>query len=218
MKQILGIDYLGAQNYVKFLCDNHPKGFAAGFLVKAEGWKSGLLAVRALAKTGKCKVMRIHGEWHDDHRFGQSDIKQAVKTAEKIAVIAEQFPEIKFYYSPWLEPHASEADMKACKKTCRQVLPKSVKLVAGRHTTKGIQEVHHSAAVGGKYIFSFDGLSMFTTKVSTWKKAHAGAMMFFGWIPQCNGYTFDDVKVPRWERTDWICKEELDKIINLLKG
>lgn len=217
MKQILGIDYLGSQNYVDFLCKNHPKGFAAGFLVKADGWKSGLIAVRALAKTGKCPVMRIHGQWHDDHRFSEKDIPQAVKTAEQIAKIAERFPDIKFFYSPWLEGHATQTVMRACKKACRKVLPRKVKLVSSVNMPKGYNEVHHGGPIAGKYIFSYDGLDMFKTNHSSWQKAHLGAEQFYAWIPQCNGYTYCDVKVPRWERTDWLTKAQLDKMVDLLK-
>lgn len=217
MSQIVGIDWLGGQNYVEFLCENHPKGFAAGFLIKAQGWKSGLIAVRALAKTGKCPVMRLNGIWHDDHGFTEKDIPAAVKIAEQILVISETYPKIKFFYSPWLEPHCSDAAMRACRKACRAVLGKRVPIVCGHELAKGISEVHHGAATRSPYIFSFDGLDMFTTSVSRWKTMHKNAQQFYGWIPQCNGYTKDNQKPPRWDRHDWITKKELDKMVSLLK-
>ena len=216
--QIKGIDYIAGVNYIDTIVKHHPKGWAAGFLVRVKHWKSGLKAVKALAETGLCLNMRIHGEWHDDHKFTDRDIPRAVKIAERVAKLAEQYPNIKFYYSPWLEPQASVKDMKACVRACKKVLPKRVTVVAGRTIPLTMGEVHHSLfAPCLRYIFSFDGLDMFKTPliISYWKELHKEAKIFFAWTPRCNGYT-NTATHPRNKRTDWLTGADIKRIVKAM--
>lgn len=208
-----GIDYLGGQNYINTIVDHHPPGFAAGFLVKASGWKSGLKAARALAKTGKCPVMRIHGIWHDNHHFTEKDIAPAVKIAKRVAKFQAAYPNIKIMYSPWLEHGAKNKLFKKCAKACKKELPKKVKIVnSGPKRLRGIDEVHHSSPIWGKYIFSFDGEDMFESNVEATKKNHKKSIYFFGWIPECNGKKYLHETTPRPDRKHWLKAAHIKKM------
>lgn len=214
---IYGIDYLGAAgnwrgNYIRAMCANHPKDFAAGFLCKASGWRNGMRAARKLAATGKCKVMRIHGIWRDDHAFTRRDIRKAVKQARKVAKLACKYPEIQFYFSPWLEHRAPLELWKDCRAACKKVLPKSVKIVSSGTQTGGIDEVHHALPVPGKYLFSFDGADMLQENVAQWKRLHPNALIFFGWIPSCNGKASLHDQTPRRLRQQWPTAMEIRQI------
>lgn len=207
MKTRYGIDYIGGVNYRRVIKKHHPTGYAAGFLCYASGWKNGILAARSLAAAGgaaRCPVMRISGIWRDDHNFTEKDIPRAVKQAEKVAALAADYPEIKIFFSPWLEHRADKKLWNKCKKACRKVLPRRVKIVnCGPARPKGINEVHHSNPVPGKYIFSFDGKDMFKSSVPYWKSKHKNSLYFYGWFPQLNGKCYLNDSTPRSQRKCW---------------
>lgn len=207
-QMILGLDYIGGVNYIKPIVKAHPKGMAAGFLCRASGWDNGMKAARALAKSGRCNIMRIHGLWHDSHHFTQSDIAPAVREARRVAKLKEKFPELTLYYSPWLEPgtHHNPTPrelLRKVRKACRKVLPADIKLVSFKPFDKGIIEIHHSAAVGGKYFFSFDGLDMSKASIPSWKQTHRSAILFFGWESSLNGKRYPSESTPRHLRTHY---------------
>jgi hypothetical protein len=214
----LGIDYVGGRNYVQTITRNHPPGWAAGFLCYASGWKNGIGAARALAKTGKCPIMRIAGVWRDDHSFTEKDIPRAVRHARQVARLSIEYPEIKFLYSPWLEHRADNKLFRKCKKACREVLPRQVQIVCcGPAMPRGINEVHHGSPLPGKYIFSYDGKDMFTANVRRDKAIHSGALYFFAWIPRCNGRSSLHDTTPRHLRHDWLTAKDIRKMVELTK-
>jgi hypothetical protein len=219
----LGIDYLGAAgnehgDYIKAMCKAHPAGFAAGFLLVASGWKNGIRAARALAKTGKCPVMRLHGLWLDSHHFTEADIKTAVKEAKRVAKFAEEFPDIKIYFSPWLEHRANATLWRKCRKACREVLPKSIKIVSSGPAPTGRVEAHGgSCAPYGDYIYSYDGKDIFKSNVAFDKKVHCDTILFMAWCPACNlRRTLLDT-VPRDSRTEWLTVEDIKRMEALLR-
>lgn len=213
-----GIDYLGGVNYTNTIERHHPDGYAAGFLCKASGWKNGIKAAKVLAKTGKCPVMRLHGLWRDDHTFKEKHIEKAVKQAQKVAKLKEKYPDIKIFYSPWLEHRASQKLFRACKKACKNVLPKEIKIVcSGNPLPYGINEVHHSYRKHAKYIFSYDGEDMLDSPVS-YLSIHKQAKLFFGWTPRCNGKKFLRDSTNRAKRTAWLRKKDIKAMVRGLEG
>jgi hypothetical protein len=205
---LVGIDYIGGVNYRKIIAKHHPNGFAAGFLCKASGWKNGIKAARRLAKTGRCPVMRIHGLWHDDHRFYAVDIKRAVRQARKVAKLADRFPDIKFYYSPWLEPKNSALYYPKLYRRLTKVLPSTVEIVIPGYIN-AIDEVHHMLPDHTPFIFSFDGRDQRTQDVQRWKRQVYQARLFFGWIYECNGLSGSSDETPRALRKHWLTARDI---------
>lgn len=214
-----GLDYIGGVNYINAIRNGHPDGFAAGFLCRASGWKNGIRAARALAKTGRCPVMRIHGVWRDDHNFTEKHISIAVKQAEKVAKLVELYPGIKFYYSPWLEHRANLRLFRKCARACKKVLPKKVKIVSsGLVRPRGIDEVHHAGPLPGKYIFSFDGKDMCKSNIGYWRNIHYRALLFYGWTPKLNGKKSMSDKTERSKRSYYPKAREIAEYRRLIQG
>lgn len=206
---IYGIDYIGGVNYIDVVKKYHPHDFAIGILNKASGWDNGIKAARYWCKHDVSRIYRISGIWHDNHTFNKQDIEPAVLQAEKVARLATKYPNYQFYFQPWLEPGTHQKPcsyklLKRVKKACREVLPKRVKIVTGRQMPKGWSEVHHGAALSGKYIASFDGLSMFDTDSRHWLTEWYDARIVFGWCWQCNGKWGEGDRRAREDRTDWL--------------
>lgn len=217
----LGIDYLGAggsKEYQRAIIKAHPADFAAGFLLKASGWKSPMPCIRRLLKTGKCQVVRIHALWRDGHDFTERDIAPAVRWAKRVAKLAEDFPDVKIYFSPWLEHRASSALFRKVKRACREVLPKRVKIVCcGNAMPKGINEMHHGGPLPGKYIFSYDGDDIFESDVRRVKDLHKRALYFFGWSPCFNGKRTLTDDTPRERRTCWPTAKDIGRMAEELR-
>lgn len=217
----LGIDYLGAggnRRYRNRICKFHPKGSAAGFLCRASGWRNGIRAARQLAKTGRCPVMRIHGLWLDNHNFERKHIRVAVRQAKKVAKLAKRFPQIKFYFSPWLE-HREQSLFDKCAAKCKAVLPCSVDIVSSGPRRDGyIHEVHHSGPSQSPYFYSYDGADMRRENVRGDKILHRDARLFFGWIPQCNGRAHLNDTTPRRKRTHYLKQSDFVEIKRLLRS
>ena len=213
----LGIDYIGGVNYIPTIVRHHPEGMGAGFLCRADGWGNGIRAARALAETGLCPVMRIHGLWRDNHHFNEKFISPAVEQAKEVDKLARDYPNITIFYSPWLEPDATPEIMSLCLRRCRKVLLKRVKLVAGRTIRNRINEYHHIMwAVPGKYIFSYDGAQM--RQVNHMKKVHKKAKLFYGWIPKFNGKHSLYDSTPRELRKCWPRGSDIRRVEKRLKG
>lgn len=221
----IGIDYLLAAgnkhgDYITAMCRNHPKGFGAGFLFKVSGCKHGAKAANALAKTGKLDgaFCRCHGLWHDTHRFTKKSIKPAVKQAERLAVLVERYPNIKWFYSPWLEPVCSFSLMKECLRACRKVLPRKVRLVSGVYTYDRLTETHGDVFNWtSRYIYSFDGSDMFERDAAFYLRMHKGAKFKMGWTARCNLKMYASQAKPRQDRVAWLRKQDIEKMERILR-
>lgn len=212
-----GMDYIGGVNYIDVICRHHPKKFAAGFLCRASGWGNGIAAARALAESGRCEVMRIHGLWDDNHYFTERDIKRAERQAKKVARLKEDYPEITIFYSPWLEHRAPEYLFKACKEACRRRLPKEVKIISSGAYSRGIREVHHSPPVSDPYFFSYDGADIFKDDVGETKRVHGRAIHFYGWTPSYNGKRYLNDNTPRQDRKHWPTGQDIRAMRRLMR-
>lgn len=223
---ILGIDYLAASNYPDVVIKHHPPGWAAGFLLRASGWKSPLPTIRKLFETGHCPGSRIHGLWKDKHDFTERDITPAVKRAEAVARLAEDFPRIELYFSPWLEPGTRERPipvllLKKVKSECRKVLPRRVKIVVPG-TPKGIDEIHGPAAliassVSKKYIFSWDGNDMLDPHYPKIEFGPDDPLICFAWTVKCNGLKNETDTTLRQNRKNWLRAEDVRLIVEAMR-
>lgn len=217
-----GIDYIGLAHCFKPVIKYHPKGLGIGLLQKASGWRNGLRGLRKVLKERSSDIpfVRVHALWYDNHTFTKSDIKKAVKQAKKLAKIVDQFPEVDFYFSPWLESYASAPLTRKCLEKCREVLPTRVLLVStGAFVSGYINEVHHSKPVNGHYSFSYDGESMRDANISQYKREHSQALLFMGWTWKCNGKKDKYDKTSRFARRfkdNWVNEQEIKYIASNL--
>lgn len=208
---IIAHDYILGAKYERAIIDGHPNGRGAGFLINVSGIPSSLGTIERLASTGKAPLIRVHGVWRDNHDFGKTQKKQAIKRAKRLAPIIEKFPNIKWYYSPFLEPRNPRKRLyNSTLKACRKVLPACTKLVASslegtvlKHAD--VTEMHHNGYhnVPGKKFFSFDGLDAFEADVPAWLNRANKAEVFFLWTASYNGKRDTGDKTPRKLRKNW---------------
>lgn len=201
-----GIDYLLAGKYPEVVIENHPKGFACGFIWEVDGSPKTDKVINKLLISGKCLKTRIHLSWRDDHNFSEKDIPIAVAKAREVAKIVEKHPTVEFYVSPWLEHRASLSLLNKLVPQVKNALPSRVKYVnsyidGGAYLPNEINEVHHTFTVPkGKYIHSFDGVTALDADVEKYKKVHNKAELFFFWDWSANSRYSSEDPTPRKDR------------------
>lgn len=182
-----GIEYLLAGKYPEIVIENHPKGFACGFIWEVDGSPKTNKVINMLLAAAKCSKIRIHLSWKDSHSFTEADIPIAVAKAKEVARIVDKYPSVEFYVSPWLEHRASLSLLQKLAPQVKKALPSRVKYVnsfisGGDFMPGEINEVHHSlSAPKGKYIHSFDGLDQLDVDMNKYKDIHKNAEIFFSW-------------------------------------
>ena len=194
-----GIDYLLAGKYPEVVIENHPKGWACGFIWDVDGSPKTDKVIDKLLATGKCKITRIHLSWRDDHNFGESDVTKAVAKAKEVDFIVKKYQDVTFYVSPWLEHKAKIELVQKLQKQVSAVLPSRVKYVnsfisGGAYLPGVINEVHHTFSVPkGTYLYSDDGRSALDADVQKLKEVHSKAVIYFFWDASNNSrYAVDD--------------------------
>lgn len=184
---INGIDYLLSGKYPQTVLDNHPDGFACGFIYEVDGSPKTDKIIVKLLSTGKCPKIRIHLSWKDSHVFTEADIPTAVRKAKEVAFIVNQFPQVEFFVSPWLEHRANLSLVEKLRKEVTKALPKRVRYVnsfisGGAYLSGAVNEVHSAlVAPKGDYVTSFDGLDQLDAEMAKFKDVHQRALIFFGW-------------------------------------
>jgi len=201
----IGQDCIGGANYEARIIKHLPEGMALGILVKASGWPDGLKALdRILAARPDILFVRVSGIWHDDHWFGKRHIRQAVRIGKRLKKLAKKYPNVKFYYQPWLEPRCLKTTADKLVNRLKKKLPEKITIVfPGYCTNRVIDEAHHSYS--GKYgaIFSEDGDP--SSDITDYKKHYKSlnCPIFFGWEYIFNGLTSTDDETARQNRNRW---------------
>lgn len=195
-----GIDYLGGARYPDVVVENHPEGFACGFLWEVDGFGSAKKAVNQLLKSGKCTKIRIHLSWKDSHNFTESDIPEAERKTQEVMATIGKFPRVQFYISPWLEHKANLQLIQKLKRTVKKYFTPQVKYVnsfisGGAYLPNEINEIHHSFNVPrGDYIYSDDGVTALDSDVSKINITHKNALIRYLWDSSLNlKYATDEI-------------------------
>lgn len=220
MKNKFGHDYILGGEYETAILRAHPDGAPAGFLWEVDGVKSSKSVIEKLAKSGKAPVIRVHGVWKDDHRFGKKEGDLAIERAKELNKIVKKYPSIRWYYSPFLEPRGvAPSFYDEVVKDCKKVLPKGTKFVASSlegHVIASADytEMHHDGwkKVSGKTIFSFDGKDCIDADVTKIKKIARSSELFFFWTWAYNGKFGDKDKRERKKRTSWASAKKIQSI------
>lgn len=195
---LYGIDYLAGATYRRKMLNNHPEGFAAGFFCNTFGnaWK----AIRALAKTGKCPLIRVHAIWDNAHKYRpKTHLPIIKKELRRCLKAAKDFPNVKFEFSPFCEHTMDKETLVPLLKECLSIIYKrdviNIELVNSAWTGAFVQidgvinEVHNSGKKPkrGFYNFSFDGADCLQADMEKTKQEHfERAKTFFFWTPPMN--------------------------------
>lgn len=195
---IYGIDYLAGATYSQLLINNHPKGWAAGFFANTFG--NAFPTIRALAKTGKCPVIRVHAVWDDLHRYNPTTHNPIIKNEfKKCVAAAKKFPKVQFQFSPFCEHTIEQRKFDDIVVNLQASLPDDVKnIIFVNSSLKGdyiydakmiINECHGSKSSiprKGRYNFSYDGQDCYNANVESDKKKQSKAEIFFFWTLSLN--------------------------------
>lgn len=222
---LFGVDYLAGANYGKLIVDEHPDGWAAGFILNTNKpeWKisNAWPAISALCATGRCPIIRVHAVWDDRHKYNPKIHDPIIKEEfRRCAEMRNAHPHVKFQFSWFCENNMTAAQNQ---KMVRELTHPSIELVnsvyKGAVVGGCITEVHgNHSPVRGRYNYSFDGSHCFDSNVQGLKKTHANADIFFFWFAQCNGRWSADPKkdpTPRNKRSAWPYPKLLDSAIYL---
>lgn len=217
-----GIDYLGGANYERLILDNHPSGWAAGFILttndpqwpKNRAWP----VIRKLLATGRCPRVRVHGVWRDTHGYvARRDDPIIFRQLRKANEVQAEFPGAEIQFSPFCEHNIRGAALR----NLIDRLKAQTSLTLVNSVYKGdlvgdiMNEVHGDtvAPASGRYIYSFDGTSAYERDVKAMKRAHRRADTFYLWIPQMNGRAHTKDPTPRNLRKSWPTPDDIRKLV-----
>lgn len=180
------MDYLAGATYKKEILKAHPAGFAAGFFAVTFG--DAFPVIRALLKTGKCPLVRINLLWSDTHSYGDKDIPNIKKLANKCQQLANEFPNVDVRVAPFTEHNLGNPDKYL---DIAQLAAPNCIIVntpwTGAFSQKYINEIHgdHSKP-NGRYQYSFDGTEVTNSDVEAYKKKYGDAEVFMLWSSRFN--------------------------------
>ena len=194
---IFGMDYLAGATYQSLIVKNHPKGWAAGFFGNTFG--NAYPAIRALAKSGKCPIIRVHAIWDDNHKYDAKKHYPMIKNQfNRCIAAARKFPKVQFQFSPMCEHTIPKDEFDKLILNLRVILPDDVdNIIFVNCSLKGdyiydskmiVNECHNVGSVPkkGKYNFSYDGVDCYNADVEKDKKKQSKADIFFFWTVSYN--------------------------------
>jgi hypothetical protein len=200
---IYGLDTLGLARF----SDEAIRAIPVGIPVSAFALTFGEASknVRKACKLRKPSHVKIQMLWDDAHDFGDSDIPMLKTIAENYERIAKEFPKIVFYLSPFCEHRLSNPDkyLDIVARHAPSCIPLNTPWT-GKLSRKYLNEVHGShEAPAGKYLYSNDGTNSVDANITSDKRQHRRAEIFWFWHPAFNGRKNSADPTPRPERRAW---------------
>lgn len=210
-----GLDFIGGSNYPELINETHKKHRSIGVLLSASGWdeSKAWIVVKQASESKVCPIIKVIGKWEDDHRFTESHINKSIQQFQKLKKIAEEFPDQKFWFNPWLEYRASAADIetltsKLDNSACNIEIvlnPETIKQPFKRGK-KFIVELHHKHFEDiprTRMSFSYDGNDQVDSDLERDLKRAKDVECFWGWDWRFNGKYSEKDNRPRDKRTHW---------------
>ena len=214
---ILGLDYLGGAAYGDIILANHPQGWAAGFFDDEFG--DCLKVATALAKTGKCPLIRIQLIWHANHQYGDGDIQAITAKAKKWESFKSQFQNIRVQLSPFCEHTLSDASryLDLCLLNAPHCEVVNSRIQVGGRSNKYRNEFHgceiKPISSTTPINFSFDGTACVDADVTTYKNNYKNSEVFFFWDAPFNLHTEVGQSDRNWKPS----RELIESIVYLAK-
>lgn len=206
-----GLDLLGAARFAEVAVRAFPEGFALGLFSNTFG--DSLPVARRLLRAGKCNHVRVQLLWSDNnHTYTDRDVPEMIREAKKWEELARNFAEATIELSPFCEHNLQTPDkyLDMVKESAPSCVPVNSPW-NGAISRKYKNEKHGpSAALKRRYNYSFDGTSAVDADVEMFKARHAGAEVFFLWVPQFNGKRNVSDTTPRPDRVCWPSKEHIE--------
>lgn len=200
-----GMDFLAGNRYQRAILKRTPE--VVGMFLETFG--DAIPFIRKLAKGGKMKVFRGQGVWSDSHKFGEKEKKKAVTLAWELNKLANEFPHIAWYYSPYCEHRLKKAEMlkvmKAVQERAYLLRLVNTPMKEGDFLPGYINETHggDGRKPKGDYFFSFDGHNCVDANVEGIKEKFRDAALFFWWCSRFNGRWSTNDATPRDKRKGW---------------
>lgn len=210
---IFGLDILAANKYKKLAIENVEDGFAIGVIWQVNGFGKSKKFIKKAVKSGKFPIIKINGQWDDDHIFPKSADKKAVQIGKQLMQLINEIDpdrKIRWQYAPFLEHRLGRARMTPLFTELKTFMI-GVDLIntaigKGGETVSMpgvINELHHldlPSGPWGRYQFSFDGLHCVDADVEWFKKRYKDAEVFFFWVWQFNRKLNHEDKTKRPDR------------------
>lgn len=203
----IGRDYLGGVKYQKVILQSHPRGMGGGFFWEEFGNAKKL--VLACCQKGKdfMPFIRIQALWAgSSHNYNGKKVK-ALKIAQEVNKIANQFPDIQFYFSPYCETNNLDQGF------LDQLKNKYPKLVIVHSPNKNkalakngiLNETHGDYLPSQADCYSYDGLSINNSDTEKFKDFGRSLVYFMGWTAYDNGRWNDSAPgLPIPQRKHWL--------------
>lgn len=213
-----GLDYLGGAKYKDVILRYHPKGMAAGFFLKVDGFGDATPVIDALAKSGKTPLIRVHCMWKDKHDFTTEDFNRIAERAKIVENLARKYPSVDFRVSGACEHRLSLTAAKRLASLVKAAAPNCQFIntpdKTGAIIVEEINEFHHDEEPrkARRMQFSFDGKSAVDSNVERYKESYKAAGVFFFWIPQFNGRMTLRDETPRPKRISYPTPELLRSV------
>lgn len=189
-----GLDLLGAPMYRKLAVNARSEAMGVFWDVFGDAEK----VVRGWAQAG-VENIRIQGQWAGkSHNYTDAHRKRALKIAKKVGALAREFPNTKFFYSPFCEHKKGAAYMRELLIDCRAAAGVDTlntnmvnsPILGGSWVDGWVNEIHPASKPGGmpkgSYLFSCDGTSCVDTDIESLKSQYKDAYIFFMWTYQFN--------------------------------
>lgn len=200
-----GHDFLGGARYPDVVKKSLPRDWVLGILLQDfTPFEESLKLVEWALQNGH--DVRAHCDWEDDHEWSERQLNSAVLACAAVDALAVRYPGRKVYLSPLLEHRLRDAAARKFFKRVKRAAPHCIIVNCGPEGVKGtVREIHGGGPVPkGRYIYSFDGKEMEEELfISTMKRKHARAEIFFGWRWDRNGKKDRNDKTPRPNRKHW---------------
>ena len=201
-----GRDYLGGAKYKKVILKSHPKGMGGGFFFEEFG--NAKSVILACCKKGKdfMPFIRVQALWSGSHNYNGKKAK-ALKIAQQVNKIANQFPDIDFYFSPYCETNSLDQDF------LNELKQKFSKLIIVHSPNKGkplakngiLNETHGDYMPSQADCYSYDGLSINNSDTEKFKQFGKSLVYFMGWTAYDNGRWNDSAPgLPIAKRQHWL--------------
>lgn len=225
-KAKIGIDYILGYKYPEIIIENHPAGFAAGFLLEISDLSGdSLKVIEDIIQTGKAPIIRVHLIWRDNHKFGPAETELAIKRCKKIAPLIKKYQEVQWYLNPWLEPITyGKARYFDTINKCREVLKgTNVRMASNAIPTHEYPatytEMHHKDYTSSPQlqIFSFDGEQANKKNITKYKNLAQKAELFFLWSWRLNGKSGKSDPRKRPDRIHWADAGEIQRLVELVQ-
>lgn len=218
---IFGIDYLGGANYGNVIINEHPAGWAAGFILNTNepSWpkRNAWPVIESLARTGRCPLIRVHAIWDDAHTYRPEYLPIINREQKKTIATARAFPNMRFEFSWMCENNMNSQQNGQMIETLNDPHITLVNSVFRGFPNAGAKLEIHGDRDGfqGPCNYSYDGTDCFQDNVAEQIHRRSNCDVFFFWSHRCNGHYGPKDKRPRDKRDAWPFENYLDAMIAL---